>query len=595
MRKRFLQKAAACLLTAAMAVSMSACGNSGTEDSGGSPSAKEEAGEAAPSDEVVTLTIWNTEVMTPGLQDNDVSRAIEEKLGIKMDIIQGDSQKFSVLLAGGDLPDIIYTNPAQQGVETGALVSSGQLLELDDLIARYGENIQKNFPSRLEYSKRYLSSGENKTYFIPVLCYERDEANPDISYTIENVGIMTRWDLYAAIGYPQINTTDDYLDVLKQMQDYARDNDLAEGKQIYAISGWSDWGLWPWWLANVREMGWLDLANNTMLNLATGEVDINYHSDAFWESLKFYNKAYNMGILDPEAFTMKNDQFWDKCNNGQVLMAYASWQSDNINKTFVANGHPEWGFEKIPFDGYPYISGIVASDAPLGNAVEYATAITKNCKNPEKAMELIDFCNSEEGARLLFSGVEGTHWELKDGKAVPTQAFKDLMKSDSSYTTNTGITVYNKLSGLRETQVLSDGSPANVLKSNEQKAENIIPIDAEYCKYYSEQRGKEFLYPGMVLNDMWEAGEVDTFTEYIMYTSLVQSPSEEALNILAQCDQYMSVQGVKAIMAKDDAEFEAAHEEAVRELEAKGFSKARDEILSLYEAAEKEADSFELK
>ena len=42
--------------------------------------------------------------------------------------------------------------------------------------------------------------------------------------------------------------------------------------------------------------------------------------------------------------------------------------------------------------------------------LEYGTAITKNCKNPEKAMELIDFMNSEEGARLVYSGLEGSHW-----------------------------------------------------------------------------------------------------------------------------------------------------------------------------------------
>ena len=68
-------------------------------------------------------------------------------------------------------------------------------------------------------------------------------------------------------------------------------------------------------------------------------------------------------------------------------------------------------------------------------------------------------------------------------------------------------------------------------------------IDKEYCEYYSEQRGEEFLYPGMVLNDMWQKEEVDTFTNYILYTSLVQAPSDETLNILAQCDQYMNVQG----------------------------------------------------
>ncbi|MDE7009255.1 MAG: extracellular solute-binding protein, partial [Lachnospiraceae bacterium] len=483
----------------------------------------------------------------------------------------------------------------QQGVESNALITSGQIIALDDLIEEYGENVKKNFPSRVEFSKKYVSNGEDKTYFIPVLGYTVDKENPDISYTIENVGLMTRWDVYAAIGYPEISTTDDYLDVLKQMQDYARDNRLAEDKQIYAISGWNDWGLWPWWLANVRELGWKDLNNGAIINMDTKEVDLNYHADAFWESLKFYNKAYNMGILDPEAFTMKNDQFWDKCNNGQVLMAYASWQTDNINKTFVANGHPQWGFEKIPQSGYPYIYGIVASDAPLGNGSDYATAITKNCKYPEKAMQLIDFCNSEEGARLIYSGVEGVHWENVDGTAQPTEEYKKLIKEDSAYTTNTGITLYNKLCGYKETQVLSDGTPANVLKSNEQKAQNVLDIDKAYCEYWSEKRGEEYLYPGMVLNDMWQDGEVDTFTEYIMYTTLVQSPSEETLNILAQCDQYMNVQGVKVIMAKDDAEFEAYKEEALQELEAKGFSQAREEIISLYAAAKEEAGSFELK
>ncbi|WP_462414995.1 type 2 periplasmic-binding domain-containing protein, partial [Eisenbergiella tayi] len=336
MKKNTLKKAMALALAGMMALSVAACGQpSDTEPLEAASNPVEEE-----TDEAITLTIWNTEVTTPGIQDNDVARVIEEKLGIKMDIVQGDSQKFSVLVAGGDLPDIIYTNPAQQGVEANALITSGQLIAMDDLIDQYGENIKKNFPSRLDYSKKYVSNGEDKTYFIPVLCYTVDEENPDISYTIENVGLMTRWDVYAAIGYPEIQTTDDYLDVLKQMQDYARENDLAEGKEIYAISGWNDWGLWPWWLANVREMGWQDLSNGAIINKATEEVDLNYHTDAFWESLKFYNKAYNLGILDPEAFTMKNDQFWDKCNNGQVLMAYASWQTDNMNKTMASNGHP---------------------------------------------------------------------------------------------------------------------------------------------------------------------------------------------------------------------------------------------------------------
>ena len=48
-------------------------------------------------------------------------------------------------------------------------------------------------------------------------------------------------------------------------------------------------------------------------------------------------------------------------------------------------------------------------------------------------------------------------------------------------------------------------------------------------------------------------------------------------------------------MVKDEAEFDAAREEAMTELNAMGFEKAREEILSLYEAAKTDASSFEIK
>ena len=121
MKKKYLKKALAGLLAAGMVISMAGCG--GSNESGSGDSTKEEAAvDAAGSEEPVTLTVWNTEVLTPGIQDNAVAKVLEEKLGIKLDIVQGDSQKFSVLMAGGDLPDIIYSNNAQQGVTYSSLI-----------------------------------------------------------------------------------------------------------------------------------------------------------------------------------------------------------------------------------------------------------------------------------------------------------------------------------------------------------------------------------------------------------------------------------------------------------------------------------------
>lgn len=581
------KKTVAMVSATAMMFSMTACG--------GSKGEAESAGAKKDDDGLVTLTIWNTEVLTPGVQETEIAKYIEEKLGIRMEIIQGDAQKFSVLSAGGDLPDIIYTNPAQQNVSYNSLITSEQIIPLDDLIEEYGENIKKNLPDRLTYSKKFASNGEDKTYYLPVLGYRADKENPSVSYSIENLGLMVRWDVYKAVGCPEIKTTDDFLNALKMMQDYANENDLADGKEVYAISGWSDWGLWPWWLANVREMGYLDLPNETLLNLNTGEVVGAYTSEPFWDSLKFYNKAYNMGLIDPEAFTMKNDQFNEKCTNGQVLMNYASWETDWFNQDMASKGHEDWGFVKLPNDGYEYIYGITATDAPLGYGNEYANAITANCKHPEKAMELLDFFNSEEGARLVYSGIEGKHWVNEDGNIHPTEEYLKNAKADPDYKNSIGINAYNKMCGFQGIQVLSDGYPADLSKSDEQKAANILPIEKDYCDYYGEKSGQTYAFPGQVLYDMEQKGEVKGLNNNLLYTNLVQAISEESQNIIAQCDQLMNVQGVKAIMAEGDEAFEQAKEEALKGLENNNYGKATEEIEKAYEQAEKDAEAFTLQ
>lgn len=105
------------------------------------------------------------------------------------------------------------------------------------------------------------------------------------------------------------------------MQDYARENDMANGLDIYAISGWCDWGIWLWYLANVREDGLLNMEDSSFYDEKTDKIVPMYLADEFWDSIEFYREAYNMGIIDPKAFTMNNDMFWGKCNNGQCLMA----------------------------------------------------------------------------------------------------------------------------------------------------------------------------------------------------------------------------------------------------------------------------------
>ena len=54
----------------------------------------------------------------------------------------------------------------------------------------------------------------------------------------------------------------------------------------------------------------------------------------------------------------------------------------------------------------------------------------------------------------------------------------------------------------------------------------------------------------------------------------------------------MNVEAVKAIMAKDDEEFDSIRKEAMSQLDAMNFQQAREEIVSLYDQAKKDAESF---
>ncbi len=55
----------------------------------------------------------------------------------------------------------------------------------------------------------------------------------------------------------------------------------------------------------------------------------------------------------------------------------------------------------------------------------------------------------------------------------------------------------------------------------------------------------------------------------------------------------MNVQGVQAIMASTDEEFDAIRTETLNQLDAMGFQDARKEIIGLYEQAKKDAATFQ--
>ena len=180
-----LKKMLAVLLTAAMVLSIGACGKSGQDDGSvqteGADSqgaeavqTEEEAADVFPLKEPVTLTVFmsqNSDVVD--LKENVVYQDLVEHTKIDFNLItapgQDAAEKLNLLLASGEYPDVIMgpTLTAQDLEKYG--VQEGILLPLNDLIEKYCPNIKERLEEHPNW-KEDMTSSDGNIYGIPTVC-----------------------------------------------------------------------------------------------------------------------------------------------------------------------------------------------------------------------------------------------------------------------------------------------------------------------------------------------------------------------------------------------------------------------------------------
>lgn len=232
---------------------------------------------------------------------------------------------------------------------------------------------------------------------------------------IPDVSAHIRWDWYQEMGAPAIETPEDYYNVLKQM--VAAHPTDANGNKTYAIS-WNDgvnidqilgfWGL---------KQGYKEGAEHNLthwVNTAEG-----------LEAIQYYNRFYREGLMDPEAFVNKFEDWRTKFSNEQIIGHIGPWwQSWNA-------GHEVWSQEPNYSEDKRYVQ-ISFKDPEAEKA--YANpkdgtgwnyvVITDKEKDPVAALKLLEFSMSPMGTRLFGWGVpnqpdslwnfDGTKWEFNE-------------------------------------------------------------------------------------------------------------------------------------------------------------------------------------
>ena len=153
-----------------------------------------------------------------GLQTGWFAKLLKDKFNVGFNIMtssEGGSDRFATQLISGNLGDLIFLGESNGQEHLSDAIEAGLIMDLSPLMEEYAPNITSNYPLLLEKAKIQFGGGD-KVYFIGQDAVPTTEELQIDGGTDSWWGPYGRWDLYAKLGYPEITSLDDLVDVLRR-------------------------------------------------------------------------------------------------------------------------------------------------------------------------------------------------------------------------------------------------------------------------------------------------------------------------------------------------------------------------------------------
>ena len=553
------RKVVSLMLVSAMVAGMLAgCGSDSGSSKGGSSTETGSAAEASSSGETaddkspITFEYFNADGKN-GNWDNPVAKAITEATGVTLDVSypvasQGDAKEdIALMIANDEYPDMIYA----KGSATD-LYQAGALIDMTDLIEKYGPNIKKMYGSEMEKLK--WSQDDPGIY--------------QLSYAGVNQKTLTtggscqiQWAALKENDYKYPKTLDEYEKMIKSY--LAAHPKTEDGLDMIGITmSASDW---HWMITLGNPAGLIaDASPDNGQWIIDDEYNVHYKhvTDEEKEYFKWLCRMYNEGILDPNFATQTDDDYIAKVASGRVVaITDAEWHYSQCEATLVADGKVDQTYVGLPVT----LREDQVEKALLyqGTTVGWGIGITKSCEDPVRAIKFLDYLCSDEGQILYHWGIEGENYFLDDdGQPYRTDEEVAKAQSDPDYAKNTGIDNYTGFPIYGTGSYSEDGFPYTPT-TKESVIANYNTAEKEGC----EAMGFE------MLTDMFAQPEE---FDLLPYSALwaYQQPQElaEKQTIL---DEIAWPGLVKCVTGTED-EFDANWESMVQELTDNGLADAEE-------------------
>lgn len=299
-------------------------------------------------------------------------------------------QKYSLEMTSGNA-DLIYI---ANWLNYGQLANTGAFEELDELL----DTVAPALRDLVGEENLNMSRVGGSIYAIPA-CWPEYTCN----------GIKYREDLREKYDLPVPDSLENFEAYLLGIQENMPEQGLltVTAQESTGLQNAFD-------AANILNLKYPWVTNNGLpYGLAAdynspSEVYDYWYSDDFVEDMKLMKKWADLGFWSKSALSDTNNS--ESYASG-LCVAEIAGQNPNKQITAISDfekDHPDWKSEYI---AYGEVTGVIFA----GHATQNGTAIVRGCKNPERAIKVLELLmTDEEINKLVQCGIEGKHYELDE-------------------------------------------------------------------------------------------------------------------------------------------------------------------------------------
>ncbi|WP_100407813.1 extracellular solute-binding protein [Bacillus solitudinis] len=337
-------------------------------------------------DEVVELTMFvNHPWWTQREWGGAVAEEITKQTGVKLNIqVAADDNQLSLMMASGDLPDLVFT------------ADNVDRMADPKLSYAWNELIEEYAPSfEIDKTRKAVNTVSDENFYTILNAFSTEEewnSNDKALPGAGSAGLAVREDIMEELGNPEIKSLTDFENVLMQVKENY-DGMLPLVMDINHLGGF------------FKAHFGIDVGPTAPWYERDGELFYETRHPGYLEYYKYMNRLYRNGLITAENFTFADDQ-----RDDQMVLSGDAFAHMYVMRVADANNT---NLEKQGEDfRYKLLTESISEDTVYINSMIgwSGVFITKNNKNPEASIKLMEFMLSEEGQKLGLWGIEGEHW-----------------------------------------------------------------------------------------------------------------------------------------------------------------------------------------